>query len=122
LIPNRKVFTLLEALITIVIFTIGVGSVVWSFSAGVFAASTVGSTETALNIAQATMEEIKDLDYATIVSIGDTRPTADPNFTDFDTTIDIAKKQDPMQIDVTVSWDTKGGAASVTLTTLVADL
>ncbi len=115
---TKRGFTLLEILITIVILTVGIVAITSAFSSGIFAATDVGKVERALNIGQAKMEEIKDTAFA---SLADSGPTADANFPDFNVTVNVAEGEDPMQVDVTVAWNAKGGQPSVTLTTLVAN-
>lgn len=116
---EKRGFTLLEVLIAVVILTVGIAALTWAFSAGMFATTDVENVDLALNIAQAKMEEIKNTAFA---SIADSGPTADPDFSDFNVTVDAATGNDPMQVDVTVSWNVKGGSTSIVLTTLVADL
>jgi len=113
-----KAFTLLEVMIATIVLTIGVIAITWAFSAGLYATTDVEDVDLALNIAQAKMEDIKNTAFD---SLADSGPAADPNFSDFSTTVNVAEGDDPMQIDVTVSWNAKGGTASVVLTTLMAD-
>ncbi|MBN1872500.1 MAG: prepilin-type N-terminal cleavage/methylation domain-containing protein [Candidatus Omnitrophica bacterium] len=111
-------FTLLEVLIAIIVLTVGAIAVIGAFSEGLFASRTSENMESALHIAQAKLEEIKDTAFD---SLADSGPTADPDFPEFDVTVDVSEGDNPMEVDVTVSWNTKGGEASATLTTLVAD-
>lgn len=111
-------FTLLEILIAIIILAVGVIAIISAFSSGIFASSDVENVDLALNIAQAKMEEIKNTAFASLVDSG---PTLDPNFPNFNVSVNVAEGQNPMQIDVTVSWNTKGGQADINLTTLVAN-
>jgi len=111
-------FSLLEVLITIIIFTIGVIAIAQALSSGLFASTDIENVDLALNIAQAKMEEIKDTSFA---SLADSGPTTDPNFSNFNVTVNVAEGQDPMQIDTTVAWNVKGGQTSIVLTTLVAN-
>jgi len=113
-----KGFTLLEILITIIILTIGVTALASAFSSGLLSSTDVEDVDLALNIAQAKMEEIKNTAFA---SLTDSGPTADANFSNFNVTVDAAEGDNPMQVDVTVAWNAKGGQPSITLTTLVVD-
>ena len=114
----RKGFTLLEVLIATVILTIGVTAIIWALSSGIYATSDVENVDLALNIAQAKMEELKNTAFA---SLADSGPTTDANFPRFSTTVNVAEGQNPMQIDVTVNWNVKGGQTGLTLTALIAD-
>lgn len=115
---NRNGFTLLEVLISTVIFTIGVTAIIWAFNSGIYATSDIENIDLALNIAQAKMEEIKNTAFA---SLADSGPTPDSNFPRFSTTVNVAEGQNPKQVDVTVNWNVKGGSTGFTLTTLIAD-
>ncbi len=113
-----KGFTLLEVLIATIILTVGMIAILWAFNTGLFATTDVENVDLALNIAQAKMEQIKNTPFA---SLADSGPTADSNFPNFNLTVNVAEGQNPMQIDVTVAWQVKGGQTSITLTTLVAN-
>ena len=123
---TKRGFTLLEILITVIVLSIGVVSLMWAFSAGMFATTDVENVDLALNIAQANMEEVfnavKGLDFGTLnEATYEKTSEADPDFSDFSVTIDLDDNTNPMQIDVTVAWTTKGGQASVVLSTLAVD-
>ncbi len=111
-------FTLLEVIITIIILTIGVIAIISAFNSGIFASSDVENVDLALNIAQGKMEELRTQAFA---SLADSGPTADPNFQNFNVSVNVAEGQNPMQVDVAVNWNVKGGQTGITLTTLVAD-
>lgn len=111
-------FSLLELMIALLIFTVGVIAIIWAFSAGMYAATDIENVDLALNIAQAKMEEIKDTSFA---SLADSGPAADSNFSNFNVAVNVGEGQNPMQVDVTVAWNVKGGSANITLTTLVAN-
>lgn len=113
-----KGFTLLEILLTLIILMVGVLSITMAFTRGVFVSSDLENVELALNIASAKMEEIKDTDFA---DLADSGPAADPDFPNFNLSVDVAQGQNPRQVDVTVDWLLKGDKSSVVLTTLVAD-
>jgi prepilin-type N-terminal cleavage/methylation domain-containing protein len=115
----RNGFTLLEILIATVIVAAGVAAIVWAFSAGLFAASDTESVDLALNIAQAKMEELRNTTFG---DLADSGPAADPAFPAFSTAVNVTEGLDPMEITVTVTWDTRGGQTSVVLTTLRANI
>ncbi len=117
MLKNRG-FTLLEILITLIILTFGVIALSRAISTGLFASTDVENEDLALNIAQAKMEEIKNTNFA---SMADSGPTADTDFSNFNVTVDVNKRNKPMMVDVTVAWNVKGGQTSITLTTLVAN-
>ena len=115
---NDKGYTLVEILVTVSIIVIGVVFIAKAFNVGMYAQSDAESVSTALNIAQAKIEEIKVTSFG---SLADSGPTADPDFSNFNVTVNVAEGQNPMQVDVTVFWQTKGGQAAATLTTYAAD-
>lgn len=129
---KEKGFTLLEVLITLIILTVGIIALVWAFSTGIYAASDVENVDLALNIAQAKIEYIfqnlKGTDITTLnmETYESDNSGADSDFSDFTVSVNLTDQnhpnQDQLKVDVTVAWDTKGGQASVTLSTLVTDL
>ncbi len=119
MLSRNKGFTIIEALISIFLITAGIVGLSRAFSAGLFASSSIDETAIALTIAQGKMEDIKNTAFG---DLGDSGPLADTDFPDFNVSVDIDEGTDPMQVDVTVSWQTKGGTDSVDLTTLITDL
>lgn len=113
-----KAFTLLEVLISLVLFVAGVISVVSAFSVGLLASSDFEDTQVALLIAQSKMEEIRKLPFS---DLADSGPLADSFFPRFNVTVNVTEGQDPATVDVTVSWQKKGEATSISLATLKAD-
>ena len=130
---KKNGFTLLEVLIATVILTVGVIAIVWAFSTGLFVSSTdVEGVDLALNIAQAKMEDIyddlknTDLESLTVTPYENANSGVDADFSDFDLTLNLTDQNHPnkdlFRVDVTVTWNVKGGQASLTLTTLIADV
>ena len=115
-------FTLVEILITIVIFAITIGAVTRAFNAGARASSETEKINLAIKIAQTKMEEIqftvKESGVDSLVSV-DSEP--DVEFSNFNVTIDAAEGQNPKTVTVTVAWQAAGGQADTALTTMVAD-
>ena len=58
-------FTLLEILITLIIFVLGVVAITGLFSTGLVSSADAENTAIAMNLAQRRMEEIKNLDFDT---------------------------------------------------------
>lgn len=114
----RDGFSLLEIMIALLIFTVGVIAIIWAFSAGMSATGDIENVDLALNIAQAKMEEIKNTPFANLTDSG---PAADAHFSNFNTAVNVGEGQNPMPVDVTVAWNVKGGSTNITLTTLVAN-
>jgi len=117
-IRSRKAFTLLEVLITVAILATGVVVVLWALGTGLFARSDIENVAKALNISQARLEEIKNTAFGNIDNSG---PAPDAVFTTFNTTVNASNNSNIKQVDVTVSWPTRGGDTNVSLTTLVAN-
>jgi len=118
-IRSQKGFTLIEVLLTVVVLSVGVVGVTKAFNVGLFSTVDTRKTETALNIARARMEEVKNTPFASIVDSG---PTADPDFPAFSVEVDESGGN-PMQVEITVTWqDREGEEFEVILTTLIADL
>ena len=111
-------FTLLEVLITVAIFAIGVVVILWALNTGLFARNDIESVAKALNISQARLEEIKNAAFGNINNSG---PTPDAAFSTFNTTVNASNNSNIKQVDVKVSWATRGGNTNVSLTTLVAN-
>lgn len=117
---TERGFTLLEALITIVVLVVGVVVLLQVFSIGMFADTGVENTTIALNLAQEKMEEIKDASsYAGIDSFAAVRANLGGNFADFDREVTVSG--DPKQVNVVVYWTVKGEDQSMNLVTLFAD-
>ena len=112
-----KGFSILEVLIALLIFVVGVVGITKAFNTGLFASTDSENVNLALNIAQAKMEEIKNTPFE---DLSDSGPTTDINFTNFSLSVNVAEGQNPMQVDVSVAWSVKGQPVDITLTTLLA--
>ena len=114
----RKGFTLIEVLITSVLIVVGISSLMWALGRGMFAGSTdFYNTATALNIAQAKMENLRNTAYSGIIS---SPRAADPNFPNFYITV-TQNGADPKRVDVLVDWSVPGGLESCSLSSLFAN-
>jgi prepilin-type N-terminal cleavage/methylation domain-containing protein len=117
-----KGFTLLEILAATLLFSIGAAALMWAISTGMSASSDVENVDLALNIAQARLEYLKGIGYDAIAVAGDSAAAPNADFPDYSVAVNIAEGADPMQVEVTVTWQVKGEEAGLTLTTLVADI
>ena len=115
----RKGFTLVEAMIAAVILTVGVIAILWALSAGIFAVADVENVRSALNFAQAKMEEVKGSTYVNILN---QTKAAVPGFSAFQQQVAVTTVQtDLKQVVVTVYWTVKGSETNIALTTLAAN-
>lgn len=115
---TEKGFSLLEVMIALIILAGATIAVCQAFSSGILASGDVENVDLALNIAQAKAEVLKNNGFA---ALADSGPATDPNFSNFNVTVNVAEGQNPMQADVTVAWNVPGGQTNVTLTTLIAN-
>lgn len=115
-------FTLLEVLIAVVLFTVGTLALITALNSGIFSVSDVEKTRLALNIAQANMEMIKSKSFADIDTDTEiSNLVSNLGFSGFTVSVNVAEGQNPMQADITVTWNVKGGQTNIVLTTLVAN-
>lgn len=116
---HKAGFTLVEAMIATVIFTVAIISIIWAINAGIFAVSDAENEKSALNLAQAKMEEVKGTTYASIVNQS---KAVVPGFTSFQQQVAVTAVQtDLKQVVVTVYWTVKGSETNIALTTLAAN-
>jgi len=110
---KNRGFTLLETLIAVSLFTVGVIAMVWLFSFGSAGSIDAENTTIAMNLAQMKMEEIKNLAYAGIV---DKDKTAVSGFPGFQSEITVTEPETGLkQLVVTVYWTLKGAEVGVPL-------
>ena len=65
---KKRGFSLLEILIAIVFFTVGVIAVAWLFTSGLVGSIDAENTTIAMNLAQRKMEEIRNLNFASVAA------------------------------------------------------
>jgi prepilin-type N-terminal cleavage/methylation domain-containing protein len=122
---KERGFTLLEVLLATLIISVGVIALVWAFSSGLSATADIENVDLALNIAQANMEMLKNKTFAQIDTDAEISSlVSNLGFSNFTVTGDVTTEvlDQRIQVDVTVTWNVKGGSTSttsITLTTLV---
>jgi prepilin-type N-terminal cleavage/methylation domain-containing protein len=115
-----KGFTLLEVLMTNVLLAIGLLSILYAFSIGLFASSDVENVKVALGIAQGQLEKVKNMDFASIDNIS---VIQDADFPDFSYAVNVVEFSSIMKrVEVAVSWIQKNQQVQEEVTTLVTDL
>lgn len=117
----RRGFTLAEVLITLAILTIGMVTLLMAFSLALRTSRNVEEAETALNIANTKMEELRNLKYAGLENSTADASTIFSSISGYTVTVSTTKPANPAEVTVTVSWAAKGGTASVTLNTIMSD-
>lgn len=118
---KKNGFTLLEVMLAMFLFTVGIVSIIRVFNTGLIASSDVENVDLALNIAQKKMEEIKNTPFASLADSGPAAADSMFPFSNFNVTVDVTEGQNPMPVNVAVNWNVSGGTASVNLATLVTN-
>ena len=117
----KRGFTLAEVLVTLVIITGGMAALLMAFGAALGVSRNVEEEATAINIANAVMEQVKDTTYQSLQGYTADASTIFSGLTGYTMTVTTTKPSNPAQVNVSVSWLAKGGTAGITLTTLAAD-
>ena len=106
-------------MIAAVIFTVGAVAIIGALNSGIFAVNDVENVKSALDLAQARMEEVKGTPYDGIASQA---KAAIPGFSAYKQQVAVTSVQaDLKQVVVTVYWSAKGSETNIALTTLAAN-
>lgn len=112
-------FTLLEILITAIIFTTAVVVIAGLFGTGLVSSLDSENTTIAINLAQKRMEEIRNLDFDTEI-VSEAKADVD-GFAGFRREVVVSEPQaDLKQVTVTVYWSYKSGEISESLVTYIS--
>ena len=116
---SRKAFSLLEILIAIMIFTVGVISVIGLFNMGLFGGLDAENTSTALALSQRRLEEIRNLAFdAGIINESKAAVTGFPGF---QREVIVTQPQtDLKQVTVTTYWTAKANEVGTSLVTYIS--
>lgn len=115
---NEYGFTLLEVLIAVLLFAVGVIAIVALFSTGLISSADAESTTIAMNLARARMEEIKNKDFTLMNNEAKGTIGGFPGFQrEVLVTTALA---DLKQVTVNVYWTFKGGETDVSLITYIS--
>jgi Tfp pilus assembly protein PilV len=111
-------FTLLEVLIAVLLFTVGVVAIIGLFSAGLISSIDAENTAIAMNLARARMEEIRNKDFTLMNNEAKGTVGGFPGFQrEVLVTTTLA---DLKQVMVNVYWTFKGGETDVSFTTYIS--
>ena len=114
----RRGFTLLEILITLLLFSVGVIAVSGLFSSAISAGSDAESTAIAMNLVQERLEELRNKDY---LSIANESKAAVSGYPLFRRQVAVTEPlADLKRVRVDVYWTAPGGEASVFAETYVS--
>ncbi len=120
---KKSGFTLLEILIALIIFTLGIVVVAGLFSTGLINSLDTENTTIAMNLAQRRMEEIRNLGFA---NIADEAKADVTGFAGFQREVEVddppgdPTTDDLKEITVTVYWIYKGEEVDVSLATYIS--
>jgi type II secretion system protein I len=114
----RRGFTLLEILITLMLFSVGVIAVIGLFSNAMSAGSDAENTAMAMNLVQERLEEYRNKDYLSVVNEAKAAVSAYPLFQRQVTVTE--SPTDLKRIRVDVYWTVPGGETSVFAETYVS--
>jgi len=117
----KRAFTLAEILITLVIITLGMTALLMVFSLATATSRGVEERETAVNIATAKMEQLRNTTYANLAASTEDSSAIISSISGYTVAVTTTKPANPAEVNVTVSWAAKGGNANVSLTTLRAN-
>ena len=115
----KKGFTLLEVLLALVLFAMGVVTIAGLFGASLDSGLDAEDTSIAMNLAQRKLEAVRNTSYDSIVS---TQYAPVPGFPLFQQKVDAAPSgfDELIQVTVTVSFQYKNRTVEVPLVTYVS--
>jgi prepilin-type N-terminal cleavage/methylation domain-containing protein len=116
---KQRGFTLLEILITLVIFTVGIAAIMTVFSTGLLSSSDIENTTIGMNLAQRRIEEFRNRNYDTGI-VSEVR-AAVSGFSGFERAVAVTEPEtDLKQVIVTTYWTFKGDDVSLSLITYIS--
>jgi type II secretion system protein I len=116
---ERCGFTLLEILVTLIIFTVGVMAVFELLSLALATGVDAENTAIAVNLSQQRMEEVRNLDFDT--GIVNEAKSGVSGFAGFEREVTVTTAQtDLKQVTVTTYWTSKANEVSVPLETYIS--
>lgn len=117
--PSQKAFTLLEVLITVIIFTVGVVVILRQFSRGMVGSLDAENTTIAMHLAQQRMEEVRNLDFDT--GIVNEAKAVVSGFSAFQREVVVIEPEtDLKRTTVNTYWTSQADEVSVSLTTYIS--
>ena len=117
----KRGFSLAEVIIALAILAGVMAALLMAFTMSLGGAKNVEEASLALEIADSTMEQLKNTSYADLQNFTKDSETIYKGVTGYSVRVTTTKPEDPARVDVTVSWTGKTSASSLTLTTLAAN-
>lgn len=112
-------FTLLEILIALILFTVGVIAIAGLFGTGLASSFDTENTIIAINLAQRRMEEIRNLDFDTQI-VNEVKADVD-GFPGFQREVLVTQPEsDLTEVTVNVYWTFKGDEISAPLQSYIS--
>jgi len=119
MISSCKAFSLLEILIAIMIFTVGIISILSLLNMGLFGDLDAENTSTALALTQQRLEEIRNLAFDAGIVNESKAPVA--GFSGFQREVIVTQPQtDLKQVTVTTYWTAKANEVGASLVTYIS--
>ena len=117
----KRGFSLAEVIIAFAILAGVMAALLMAFTMALGGARNVEEASLALEIADSTMEQLKNKSYTDLQNFTKDSGTIYDGVTGYSVKVTATKPEDPARVDVTVSWTGKASASSLTLTTLAAN-
>ncbi len=122
---SKDGFTLLEVMLTVVLFGTGLAALLQVASTGLFAGGENETELVAISLAQEKAEEIRNKSFSGMAIASEAKAVMASPFQKFKRSVDVANDTpvtDMERVTVTVYWDTKGIETNKTLITYVSDV
>ncbi len=115
---GNKGFSLLELLISLVLFAGVISTLSFAFSKGMLSIQASGNNETAVWIAHTKLEELSNTPYALIQNVP---LTGDSKFPNYSYKIDVNEAMNPKPVEVQIQWNMGADKITLSVWTMFSD-